>query len=186
MISVHCQIRNRAKSLSAVSGLPVRQYYAQEGLEDPVHIRIAEGKYEPVFFYGRDENKTVEADESLPAVSCFIPSIAVHPFDEYSSLSLRVEALKPVDLNRSDFMARPTPKNVRQACELRLDLQMLSSGNARPSQSESLSTKFEQIQSTSPLQPFAISPRSIVGAFLRSGSVSKHVAGADAVRQVTK
>ncbi len=57
-------------------------YYAQEGREDPVRIRIPKGSYAPVFEIAFDPDR--KADTDLPVASGGRVSVAVMPFDNLS------------------------------------------------------------------------------------------------------
>lgn len=60
------------------------QYYAQEGAQDPVHISIPKGSYEPIFEpFGAIQELTQSAIPS-GAQPSIRPSIAVLPFDDLS------------------------------------------------------------------------------------------------------
>ncbi|AKH98783.1 putative integral membrane protein [Hoeflea sp. IMCC20628] len=73
-------VRVQARALRQKLG----QYYAQDGLEDPVHIKIAKGAYEPKFLVPNGGGKLKDSDKPLPAATSISPSIAVLPFDDFS------------------------------------------------------------------------------------------------------
>ena len=60
------------------------QYYAQEGKDDPVHITIVKGSYQPSFFVSWDGERPEDKAVAPPSVSSSKPSIAVLPFDDFS------------------------------------------------------------------------------------------------------
>jgi len=62
----------------------LEQYYAQDGVEDPVHIKIAKGAYEPEFIVPKGKEKQIDTARALPAAVSLSPSIAVLPFDDFS------------------------------------------------------------------------------------------------------
>ncbi|MEP1765622.1 MAG: hypothetical protein ABJJ53_03050 [Sulfitobacter sp.] len=61
------------------------QYYAEEGMHDPVRISIAKGSYEPTFFVPSVGSKTVANSPNAPVPETDRPSIAVLPFDDLSA-----------------------------------------------------------------------------------------------------
>ena len=62
----------------------LEQYCAQDGVEDPVHIKIAKGAYEPEFLARCSGKRPNNSEKSLPAAVSISPSIAVLPFDDFS------------------------------------------------------------------------------------------------------
>tara|TARA_R110002096_G_scaffold108686_7_gene237861 strand:+ start:1735 stop:3360 length:1626 start_codon:yes stop_codon:yes gene_type:complete len=60
------------------------QYYSRDGRDDPVHITIAKGSYEPSFFISWDGEKPVDPEDAAPAAGRARPSVAVLPFDDFS------------------------------------------------------------------------------------------------------
>jgi len=73
-------VRVQARSLRQ----KLDQYYSQEGRDDPVHITIAKGSYEPSFGISWDGEKPADPAENAPATSTAKPSVAVLPFDDFS------------------------------------------------------------------------------------------------------
>jgi TolB-like protein len=60
------------------------QYYAQDGLDDPVHITIPKGSYEPSFYVSWDGEKPEDVGVTSAVARSTKPSIAVLPFDDFS------------------------------------------------------------------------------------------------------
>lgn len=106
------------------------EYYLQEGLDDPIHIVIAKGGYEPKYYLPEVEDKPtadevaedVEGERVAPASEK--PSIAVLPFEhiglgtEYDFLSLGLTEGVISDLSRfndlSVFSRSTTEKAKRE------------------------------------------------------------------------
>lgn len=72
-------VRVQARALRQKLG----QYYAQDGADDPVHISIAKGGYEPAFFMSWDGEKPKESDIVPNFWRTKKPSIAVLPFEDF-------------------------------------------------------------------------------------------------------
>lgn len=60
------------------------QYYAQDGAQDPIHISIAKGSYEPAFFLSWDGEMQTDEESNSNSASSNKPSIAILPFDDFS------------------------------------------------------------------------------------------------------
>ncbi|SHF43707.1 TolB amino-terminal domain-containing protein [Litoreibacter ascidiaceicola] len=57
------------------------QYYRQDGRDDPIHITIPKGSYEPSFYVSWDGEKPNEPDSTPALPETKKPSIAVLPFE---------------------------------------------------------------------------------------------------------
>ena len=60
------------------------QYYAQDGVDDPVYISIAKGGYEPTFFVSWEGEKPTDSVVAANSRRTNKPSIAVLPFEDFS------------------------------------------------------------------------------------------------------
>lgn len=63
------------------------QYYSQDGADDPVHISIAKGGYEPAFYVSWDGQKPTNEDASSSRPISERPSVAVLPFERMGKSS---------------------------------------------------------------------------------------------------
>jgi len=59
----------------------LHQYYLQDGANDPVHITIEKGGYQPTFFIKRDDKQPIDLDIDSASAETKKPSIAVLPFE---------------------------------------------------------------------------------------------------------
>lgn len=73
-------VRVQARALR----LKLDQYYAQDGRDDPIHITIPKGSYDPSFYVSWDGEKLADLVSDPPAAGTDKPSIAVLPFDNFS------------------------------------------------------------------------------------------------------
>ncbi|MFX0546369.1 tetratricopeptide repeat protein [Roseovarius sp. S1116L3] len=62
----------------------LEQFYVQDGQDDPIHIAIEKGSYEPSFFLSWDGKRPTAVRPGALGTSLDKPSIAVLPFDNYS------------------------------------------------------------------------------------------------------
>ncbi|MFX0543036.1 tetratricopeptide repeat protein [Roseovarius sp. S4756] len=62
----------------------LEQFYVQDGQDDPIHIAIEKGSYEPSFFLSWDGERPSAIKPDAIGTSTAKPSIAVLPFDNYS------------------------------------------------------------------------------------------------------